>query len=312
MKKTLFLITLLAGGSAAADVLTSSQRFLGMGGQYPSYSEEGEEVVPSALDQAPYSPADSDLGVQHILVERPDSFPVILGLRTAVYYTDEAPVPFFFPQEASWILSLKADAAYRPHLINGWFGDFGMVYDFLQFSESTVNDYENFNFRLGVYKNLPDLDDSIVFFRYETQRLMTGSLSDGDYNGQRLRVGLQKELWSAPRHSLTSTLSYAYEWTARPDFLQRDEVSLNVGYMYSLTDAVYLKTNLRIYRYDYDLGGREDWTYATGLELVWQIDQNFKVTTSVFYDKNDSNQALGVNDVDSWTTGIGLGMEWLF
>jgi hypothetical protein len=283
-----------------------------MGGQYPNYTEEGEEVVPSALDQAPYSPADSDLGVQQILVEQPERFPVILDINAGFYYTDNSPSQLFFPSENSWFYTLSAEVAYRPHLVNGWFGDFSFNYDFVRFDEDTAVDYENMNFRLGVYKNLPDLDDTIVFFRYENQRVTTGSFFKDEYDAQRVRVGLQKSLWSAPRHSVVSTISYAYEFTAGPDILQRDEISMNLSYRYSITDAVYLVTTARVYRFDYDQFGREDWTYTMGTELVWQIDPNFRVMTSVYYDRNDSNQPFGFNDVQSWTGGLGVGMEWTF
>lgn len=283
-----------------------------MGGQYPSYSEEGEEIVPSALDQAPYSPADSDLGVQEILMERPERFPVIFDLRSSVFFTDNAPSGNVLTDDQSWVFSTVARAAYRPHLWHGWFGDFGVNYDFVRFDDSSALDYENHNMRLGVFKILPDLDDTIFFMRYEYQRLMTGSLSEGDYNAQRIRAGLQKVLWATPRHQVSSTLSAAYEWTARPEALQRDEISLDVAYRYSITDAIYTVASARAYYFDFDQAGREDWTYSMGLELIWQVSRNFRTSASVYYDKNDSNTPFGFNDFEAWTAGVGIGMEWTF
>jgi len=312
MKLRILPIILILPQFVSADILTSSQRFFGIGGQYPSYSEEGEEVVASALDQGPYSPADSDLGVQNILLEQPSRFPVILNLRTGFYFTENAPAPFFRPNEPSSLFMMNADIAYRPHLWNGWFGDFGLGYDYLDFGDSAALDYENMVLRFGVYKNLPDLDDAIVFTRFDFQKITTGSFIGDDYHAPRFRVGLQKAIWTAPRHLLTGTLSYAHEWDTNSDILQRDEISLNLSYQYSITDAVFLAANTRVYKFNYDEFGREDWMYALSLELVWQFSQNFRATSGVFFDKNDSNRGTGQNDIQAFTTGLGLGLELQF
>jgi hypothetical protein len=240
MKNKLLVFTLLSATAASADVLSSTQRFFGLGGQAPSYSEDGEEVVPSVLDQAPYSPADSDLGVQEILMERPESTPVQFDIRTSILVTDNAPTAGFLTgSDSSWISATNASLAYRPHIAYGWFADMGLGYDFIRFDDSAATDYENLNLRLGAYRIFPELDDAVLFVRYEYQRLMTNAFSNGDYNAQRIRAGLQKTLWSAPRHRVSTTLSTAYEWTARPASLERNEVALDLSYRYSITDAIY-------------------------------------------------------------------------
>jgi hypothetical protein len=313
MKNKLLVFTLLSATAASADVLSSTQRFFGLGGQAPSYSEDGEEVVPSVLDQAPYSPADSDLGVQEILMERPESTPVQFDIRTSILVTDNAPTAGFLTgSDSSWISATNASLAYRPHIAYGWFADMGLGYDFIRFDDSAATDYENLNLRLGAYRIFPELDDAVLFVRYEYQRLMTNSFSNGDYNAQRIRAGLQKTLWSAPRHRVSTTLSTAYEWTARPASLERNEVALDLSYRYSITDAIYTVASARGYRFEYDQAGREDWTYSMGVELIWQIDRNFSTSASVFFDKNDSNTGFGTNDFQAWTAGVGVGMQLSF
>ncbi len=313
MKNKFLVFTLLSATAASADVLTSTQRFFGLGGQSPSYSEGGEEVFPSALDQAPYSPADSDLGVQEILVERPESTPVQFDISTSIFVTDNAPTTGFLTgSDSSWISATAASLAYRPHIAYGWFADMGLGYDFIRFDDSAATDYENLNLRLGAFRIFPELDDAVLFVRYEYQRLTTGSLANGDYNAQRIRAGLQKTLWSAPRHRLSTTLSTAYEWSAHPASLERNEFALDLSYRYSITDAIYTVASARGYRFEYDQAGREDWTYSMGLELIWQINQNFSASTSLFFDKNDSNTGFGANDFQAWTAGVGVGMQLSF
>ncbi len=308
-----FLPILILGSLAAqADVLTPTERFFGMGGQYPDYSEEGQEVLGTALDQAPYSPADSDLGVQEILVERSDRSPVVFDLNTAILRTDNAPGRGGLTSEGSWLSSTRMAAAWRPHLACGWFGDLGINQDVLRFEASNATDYENFGARIGTFRILPDLDDTIVFARYEYQRITSGSLRDGDYNAQRLRAGLQKVLWAAPRHQLASNLSGSYEWTATPELLQRNHFSLDFAYRYSITDSVYTTATARASYFDYANFGREDFAYGLGLELIWEITRNFKASASVFYDNNDSNSAFAANDYEAWSGGLGLGLQWAF
>lgn len=91
MVKSITVISLLGALAAQADILTSSQRFFGMGGQIPQYTEENGDTVPTVHGQAPYSPADSDLGVQHILVPQAESEPLIFVFNTSISQTDNAP-----------------------------------------------------------------------------------------------------------------------------------------------------------------------------------------------------------------------------
>ncbi|MBC7980497.1 MAG: outer membrane beta-barrel protein [Armatimonadetes bacterium] len=312
MQKYLVLFFLISPLAVNADVLTPVQRFFGMGGEYPAYSDEEQEIESSAIDQAPYSPADSDFGVQEILVRHPEVAPVIFDSRTTVFHTDNAPSGNVNTDDPAWASSSRMSLSWRPHLIAGWFGDIGLGTDILRFDDSSATDYENLNTRLGMYHILPDLDDTIVFVRYEFQRLTTGSLGDGDYNAQRVRAGLQKVLWEAPRHQFAASASGAYEWTARPDVLERNELAIDVTYKYSITDTLYTVASLRSAYFDFDQLNREDLFYGMGLELIWQFNQNFRANASVFYDRNDSNSVFGLNDYESWTGGIGFGMQWVF
>lgn len=283
-----------------------------MGGQIPDYADQGQEVNSSILDQAPYSPADSDLGVQEILVERSSSAPIIFDLSTAIFRTDNAPSGNPLTDESSWVSSTRMALSWRPHLIRGWFADVGIAQDILRYDRKAAVEFENMNINLGVFKILPDLDDTVLFARYEYQRITSTSLSSSDYYAQRIRAGLQKVVWAAPRHQVSASLSGSYEWKASPTFLERNEVAFDAAYRYSFTDTLYTRASGRIARYNFDQGGRDDWTLGLGVELIWQINSDFKASASLFYDKNDSDSFGNFNEYDAWTSGVGVGIQLQF
>jgi hypothetical protein len=322
--KYLILTILVASGLAAqADILTSTQRFFGLGGQSPDYTESAEETQASILGQAPYSPADSDLGVQEILEERGDREPVSFDFNSSFLLTDTAPSGNPLTDRSSWVLISSAAIGWRPHLAQGWFADLGLGYDMVRYDRTNALDYENMVTRLGVFRVMPELDDTIFFARYEYQRITSKSLTEGDYNAQRIRAGLQKVLWSAPRQQLSGSLSGAYEWSAHPQTLERNEISLDLSYRYAFTDSLYTVISARASRFAFDekssfvdTDERRDWTYGLSAGLFWQISEHFSANASVFFDKNDSNTRTffgpNANEYEAWSGGIGFGAQWLF
>lgn len=312
MFKKATIALFLTSWVANADILTSTQRFFGVGGQNPEYTDQDGETIPTVLDQAPYSPADSDLGVQEILVERPDRSPVIFDLRTNILRTDTPPSGNPATDKSSWVSATSMSLAWRPHVVHGWFGDLGLGQDFLRYDRKNATDYENFNVRAGIFKVLPDLDDTVIFTRYEYQRITSGSLSDGNYDAQRIRAGLQKILWAAPRHQISSSLSGAYEWSTSPALLERNELSADIAYRYSISDCLYTVASARASRFNFDQFGRDDWTYGMALELFWQLSPTFRTNASVFFDKNDSDTFGSLNEYEAWSGGLGIGAQWTF
>jgi hypothetical protein len=308
------IIPILVASSLAAqaDILSSTQRFFGLGGQSPDYSEEAAETEASVIDQAPYSPADSDLGVQEILVERGSREPLLVDFSRSILRTDSSPSGNPATDRSSWVFTSSASAAWRPHLAYGWFADLGVGVDMFRYDRTNANDFENTYSRLGVYRIFPELDDTIIFVRHEYQRITSTSLSDGEYNAQRIRAGIQKELWAAPKHQLVTNLSAAYEWTARPQLLERNELSAELAYRYSITDNIYTVVSAKASRYSFDEFGRDDWTYGFAAEIIWQVSEKFRANAGVMFDKNDSDTFGNFNEYDTWTGGLGVGMQYSF
>lgn len=313
MRGKIITISLLGSLAVQADILSSTQRFFGVGGQVPEYSdEEDKEVERTALGQAPYSPADSDLGIQEVLVERGEDYPILFSFNTSIMRTDNAPSANPTTDDSSWVSASRMSLTWRPHIAQGWFADVGLAQDFVRYDRTAALDYENLGLRAGIYKNIPDLDDTVFFARYEFQRITFGSLGEGVYDAQRIRAGLQKTLWAIPRHQLTGSITGAYEWAVSPDSLERNEAAIDLAYRYSITDSLYTVASARVARYSYDQFGRDDWTFGSGVELIWQLSPNFKATASIYYDKNDSDSAGFFNDYEAWTGGVGVNLQWLF
>lgn len=322
MRYKIIPFLLVGVATANADILNTTQRFFDEDDNFAEYTEDSGQIDGFEIDEVPYSPADSDLGVQEVLVDRDEVNRMIFRFNTAILRTDNASNEFnttTFTQsdEPSWVFVNSASATWRPHLIDGWFADVGVGADSLLFEDGGAIDYENYNGRAGIYKNFPDLDDTIFFARYEYQRLSTGSLLQSNYNAQRVRLGLQKTLFAAPRHRITGGLSGAMEWSASPERLRRNELEMNVSYSYSITDDLYTLASARVSNFNYLGAGREDWTYGLGLELIWEVTKNIQISASVSYDKNDSNTpsfggVFPTNDFQSWTGGLGIGCQMAF
>lgn len=308
--KSAFVSTCLAI-PAQADVLTPVQHFFGLGGQAAGSDYEDLQREYQGRDRAPFSAADSDLGVQEILAPTTSQAPLIFDLATSVYFTDNAPTNFG-PMESSWLWYSRLTGAWRPHLANGWHADLSATQEFLWFDRAAAMDYENTTLRLGVVKSMADWDDTIIFARYEYQRLTTGSFTDGQYHAQRLRVGAQKAVWETARQSLTAGIDAAYEITARPETLERTSYGIELAHRYRFTPSLYSLVSWRSTYYDFSDFGREDMAHSLGLELIWRICPAARANVSVFFDKNDSNSPFGANDYEAWTAGVGVGFVYSF
>jgi len=90
---------------------------------------------------------------------------------------------------------------------------------------------------------------------------------------------------------------------------------VDLAYRYAIVDNIYTVLSTRVSGYDYDQGDREDLTFGAMLELNWQISPNVTAMASVSFDKNNSDSTAGLaalNDYESWSAGLGVGLNWSF
>lgn len=314
MRAAPLLVAAAALGFAAqpmfADPVSRVQGLLGMGAGEDF--EFDPEAYAAGHEQAPYSPADSDLGVQELLRPVPARAPVRVDVSSEFLWTDNAPSAARPTDDESWLWIGRAAAGWRPRLVGPLFADLGLVQEVLRFDESAAIDFENLDTHAGVLASLPDLDDLLVFGRYEYQRLTTGSLTDGDYLAQRLRFGARKVLWADGRQELGAGLDAAFDLDTKQDAFQRNEYALDLGWRCQLAADLEARAYCRTSFFDYDEDGREDWAWNPGVDLIWYFCDAGRLYASVYFSENDSNTPFGVNDYESWTAGLGVGLNFRF
>lgn len=314
MRHTLPILSLavltLCPNAWSASPITRVQGLLGF-----SPAEDYEldsEAYAEENEFAPFSPGDSDLGVQEILRPTPARAMFRFDFTNEFLWTNNAPSATPATDGTSTLWIGRAALNWRPRLVGPVFADLSVSQEMLRFHNSTAIDFENLDARAGVFASLPDLDDTLVFARYEYQRLTSGSLSDGDYNAHRIRIGARKVLWANARNEISAGLDAAFDLGAKPGNLERDEYSGDIAYRYFITSKLSASAFCRVSYYDYDALGRRDWAFNPGIDLNWSICENGRIFTTIYFSENDSNTPFGFNDYESWTTGLGIGMNLSF
>ena len=300
-------VALVLAATSHADILTNTSAFLRSGN--PSYTAEGLDGSSGAADgaYAPFSPADSDLGVQQILQPTPAVAPIYLTLAADLQYTDNAPAAIGVAHDSSFMLATLLGISWKPHIQQGWFADIGFSQEYYEFDDGDALDFENGLIYAGVVKNLVDLDDTIFFARVEHQRITSGSLWDSDYFANRVRAGLQKSLYSTPHSELTGAISYAYDFGGGPVALERDELAIDLNYTYTITPKLFATASARTAFWDFEMGGREDTLHTAGVELSYNLSDASTISTGLYYTQNDSNTPGGINDYKAWQGGFTVG-----
>jgi hypothetical protein len=307
---TLIATLALSATAFSASPIARVQGLLGFSAVEDYEFDSGEYAADNEF--APFSSADEDLGVQEILRPVPARAEIRFNFINEFLWTNNAPSAAPATDGTSTLWIGRAALNWRPRIVGPVFADLAVSQEMLRFHNSTAIDFENLEARAGVFASLPDLDDTIVFARYEYQRLTSGSLSDGDYNAHRLRIGARKVLWANARQELSAGLDAAFDLGAKPGLLERDEYAGDLAYRYFITPKLSAAAYCRVSYFDYDAFGRADWAFNPGVELNWKICPGGRVFTSLYFSENDSNTPFGVNDYESWTTGLGIGMNLSF
>ncbi len=320
MRIPVLLPLLLCPSLALAQSPSTIDRFLGS--SRPDYdpAQLEAENTDAGRTFAPFSPADSDLGVQEVLGEYKGLPPVRVEVSTDFYWTDNAPAATRPLDDESWLWAGRIAASWQPRIAAGWFADVGVEQQWFRFDQGDATDFENFAAHAGVVKSLTSLDDLLVYGRFEYQMLTTGSFGDSDYDATRVRIGAQKVLFNSTHHQLSAGISGAFDLDADPKNLERNEYALDLSYTYFITDTLSATASWRgaIWDFDSQVGfgpfreDRQDINQVVGVELAWHPCKNSRISTSVFFSDNNSNTTRGANDSQAWTVGLGVGATFEF
>jgi hypothetical protein len=300
-------LALLLPATAGADVLTNLSPFLSSSA--PDFTPQRALHDPAPT---PFSPGDSDLGVQHVLGSYRGLPPVDFAFELSGNFTDNAPGDLNDPGGSAFFLAAQLAADWRPRLAGGWFADLGVSQEVLRFEGRDSADFENFQPHIGVAKSFADLDDLVFFARYEYQRLTSGSWEARDYAAQRLRGGLQKALLVTPRQQLSASLDAAFDLSARPLLLEHNTYSAELNYTWWMSDRLAATVSWCASKWDFSNDSREDSRHIAGLELSWRLAADTRLSTNIFYTNHNSNTPSGANDRQAWQTGLGLGFNHTF
>lgn len=306
------LVPVFITASARADILSELSPFLGS--SRPDYTPASLEADSAMANPgyAPFSPADSDLGVQQVLGSYRKCPPVIVTFDTSLSYTDQAPSEIPNQDDASWFSASRLAASWRPRIAYGWFADIALTQELFRFEGSNAGDFENFEPYLGVVKSIPELDDLVFYAGYEYQRITKGSFSDSSYSAQSIKTGLQKYILLTSKHQLSAGVAADFDISANASELEHNEYSADVSYTYWFADKLSSTLSWTGSMWDYSDDGREDLSQIVGLELSWTPCRDVVVYTNVFYTNNNSNSAFGANDFEAWQSGLGLGLNFSF
>lgn len=307
---SVFLMT-LATASAHADILSNLSPFLSS--SRPDY-DPAQFPSDAVMDPryAPFSPADSDLGVQQILQAYEGLPPVEFRFDTSINHTDNVPDNNPFQDASDWFWASQLDINWMPRLAYGTFLDIGLGQGWYRFDDNESRDFEDFQAHIGLVKSIPELDDLLVFARWENQRITNGSISETSYSASRVRVGMQKNLLIAPRYQLSAGVDAAFDLGASPEKFKRNQYTADVSFTYWFADKLNATVSWTGSQWDFTETDREDCNQIVGLEIEWMPLDNLTVFANVYYTHNDSNTRFGFNDFESLQTGVGIGVNYSF
>lgn len=311
MKLPLFPLLFLPA-IAQADILSNFSPYLGSSS--PDY--DASDFSPESVDQdpvrAPFSPADSDFGVQEILGDATTAPKFHLFGSLDFNVTDNAPAAIAGQEDSSFYTTALIGGSWQPHIAAGWFADVGTSMEFFEFERPNALDFQNLNVHAGVVKTLVDLDDTVFYCRYEYQWLVTGRWSETDYSANRIRTGLQKVLFARSNQELAAGISAAFDIDANPERLERNEYAAELSYTWWFLENLGATLSWRGALWDFDSLGRRDWNHTAGLGIHWRTCPHSTLYANIYYSNNDSNTPLGVNDFEAWNAGIGVGLNYSF
>jgi hypothetical protein len=313
MKRSFSLfIMMLAAASAQADILSDMSPFLSSSRPDYDYAAMKNDSAGVNPRFAPFSPADSDLGVQQILGTYEGLPPVEFRFDTGYNHTDSAPDNSPMKDTSSDFWASQVSVNWMPRLAYGWFLDIGMGYGWYDYDNAFAKDFETFDGHVGVFKSIPELDDLVVFIRYENQLITNSDVLGQDYEAQRIRLGVRKDLLLASRYQLSAGIDAAFDIDTNRDRMERYQYTADLRYTYWLADKLSASLSWTVSQWDFRKGGREDWNNIVGLEVTWTPIDHFSIFANVFYINHDSNTPFGVNDNEALQSGIGIGVNYSF
>jgi hypothetical protein len=310
------------GAYALGTVVLSAQQSASPGDRVPGFETTGLGAETDLREDDPFAPqsdGDSDLGEQFLLQRAPERTPIRLRFLSDAWWSNNLAATDRIKQEG-WFWANYLEASWRPRLAPHLFLDSFAAQSVYKYEGGNL-DFESTQIGLGVIKIFPNLDDLAVFGRYEylythannpSYRVLIGAGEHLTDHFHRLRFGTQKNLFIRPLDSAYAAADAAFNLDTDPSSLERNEYSFQIGYNRDLSRNFKTSLYYRAAWLDYQNSGREDWNQTIGIELSYLINDWARLHTSLFYANNDSNTSGGLDDYETFQTGIGIGLTGKF
>ncbi|NNC90358.1 MAG: hypothetical protein HKN82_18035 [Akkermansiaceae bacterium] len=322
MPKALLFTTFLCLGPLpalqAVDAFSPVERALG-GSSVFDPAPYADQDLDEEKRFAPESAGDSDLGEQLILARAPRRAPIRLEADTGVFWSDNIAAATPALETDGWFWANRGGLTWRPRIGDNLFVDTFVFEDVYRYDRGPL-DFESTEAGVGLVKIFPEWGDLLLFGRYEFLYVHADNPAISFFSPKshltnrfhRLRFGAHKVFLSAPRHTAYLGTEALFDLDASPARLERHEFGLRTGYTFHATDKLKLTAIARATYLDYQNGPREDWHYATGLEVTYLLTDRTRLFASLLYGKNDSNSFGGINDYEAIQGGIGAGLHLAF
>jgi hypothetical protein len=283
---------------------------------YERKQESTEEFVERVASRdnpfAPFSPGDSDLGEQMILVTTSGIAKVQLEFQSSLFLSDNIFSAATAP-ESSFFYQNSAGISWQPMITPNFFVTTSLGVDTFHFEHDDGLNFENVTVGLGLMKIVPKLGDLSLSARYEHQYLeLDQGISPDPATYHRIRVSAYKQLFSTRRHSGFLSLNGRFDLSADPASVARDEYALRLGYSYSITDNFQANAFYRLGLRNFQNIARNDTFQMVGADLTYRIIGGCFIYASALWSENNSDSGPFAQDYNSVQLGLGISYQHQF
>ena len=253
----------------------------------------------------PESENDDDLGVQLALRADEKYDPFNFYGHAGWYFTDNAGVSGTNYLEDN-LLKTNATLTYLPIISGNLYGEAAIRENTFRYNSNPELDFDSIDLGGGLVYVIRGLGDMSVFARYNYATYLDPHDGWGQfYENHSIQAGAYKSWILRRNHFVYASYMSDISFDADPGYAQRDDHSLTVGYRW--TPAKKLRTDfyVRSSYLKYHERFRDDWNTSVGATVTYNLNRNFRLSSSVTYTNNQSN--LDGGDYEVWMPGIQLG-----
>ncbi len=234
------------------------------------------------------APGDEALGEQRVLKRKGDYRPFTIFGDVGWNWTSNVALTRDYTERDAYLLTTTG-MSYQPILRNDLLGEVTFTQQWYTYDRYTELNFESTNIGAGLSYGVPKLKNTILFGRYNYNRLTTGDGQSELLRNHTLTAGLFRIFPLARNHYLYASYSSQFGFAA-PGVYERDYHSLTGGYNLTVTPRLSLDLSARVSYIPYTMGGREDYNESLCLTVSYKPAPWMQINFSSFAAFNQSNQ----------------------